>query len=231
MVELIPGVSRNVWRDNDPQLAAADAEYRAKRPGALVRHKNTCQGCGVQSVDGMEVHHHDCNHANNSDENLTPECVTCHPVNHIGELASRHTRADRAELAGGFVRLSYLPDISQADLSHLFRTIGHVMNNGNDEDREEAAQLYEQIASYSQYVESAWGTSKASHFAVAMKECHQDVYEARAESMSGVRVVFTLDAIKQLASRFAKEFNPLPMAGWRAIFEQRRPKVSAPNLG
>jgi intracellular multiplication protein IcmJ len=92
MVELIPGVSRNTFRDHDPQAEAADAAYRAKRPAVLQRAQYTCQGCGVKSSGGLEVHHKDCNHANNTDENFVPECVFCHPVNHIGELASRTCR-------------------------------------------------------------------------------------------------------------------------------------------
>lgn len=224
MTELIPGVSRNVWRDNDPQAVAADAEYRAKRPSALARHRHTCQSCAVQSGDGMEVHHQDCNHANNSEENLQPACVFCHPVNHIGELAGRYTRVDQSEVAGMAVRLSYLPDLKQSDLSHLLRTIGHVLNNGSEEQKQHAAALFDQLTGYARYIESAWGTSKASHFAIALRESSANAYAGRGVTMAGVRVVFSLEAVKRLAARFSKEFATLPIPSWESIYKRRKPQ-------
>lgn len=222
MLELIPGVSRNVWRDNDPKAVAADAEYRAKRPAALARHQHTCQYCGVRTQDGMEVHHADCDHANNGEENLTPACVMCHPVNHIGELSTRHTRSDQSELAGSMVRLSYLPDISQADLSHLLRTIGLVLAHGSDEQKAEADALYNQLVGYSRYIETAWNTSKPAHFAIAMREIPIDAYEQRRTTMRGIRVIFSMDAVRKLAGRFTKEFATLPISAWHGIYQQRK---------
>jgi hypothetical protein len=223
MLELVPGVSRNVFRDNDPQSAAADAEYKALRPGALARHKHTCQFCSVESVEGMEVHHLDCNHANNSQDNLKPACVLCHPVNHLGEIAARFTRMDQSEIAGKYVSLSYLPDLSQQDLSHLLRTIGFVINEGTEPQKEEATALYEHLLSYSGYVEGAWGSSDASHFAIALRECSAPVYEARVIPMAGIKLVFSIEAVKKLAKKFMSEFRSLPIAAWEAISKQRYP--------
>lgn len=226
MLDLIPGVSRNLWRDNDPKAEAADAEYRAKRPTILARQQHTCQYCGVQSRNAMEVHHGDCNHANNADDNLKLADVFCHPVNHIGELAHRFTRADQSEIAGGVVRLAYLPDISQADLSHLLRTIGHVLNTGTDEQKADAEALYHQLLAYSRYVEAAWTTSDAKHFAIAMRESSHQAYASRGVTMAGIRVFFSLEAVKKLAARFANEFIPLPLTAWLSIYQQRKPQSS-----
>jgi hypothetical protein len=224
LLELIPGVSRNTFRDNDPNAAAADAEYRAKRPGVLAQHQYRCNGCGVVSVGAMEVHHADCNHANNDPKNLTPDCVFCHPVNHIGEAATRFNRVDQAEVAGGYVSLSYLPEISQSDLSHLMRTIGHVMTQGTAEQKEEARALYEHLCGYAGYVASTWGTSRAGLFAIALRECSAQVYEQRKESMKGIRVIFSLEAVKKLSEKFMQEFLSIPMASWGAIVKQRYPR-------
>lgn len=219
---LVPGVSRSVWRENDPASAVADQEYRAKRPSALARHNYTCLGCRVKSKDGMEIHHQDCNHANNSDENLGAECVFCHPVNHIGELASRFTRMDTSEVvAGSEVELSYLPGISQSDLSHLFRTIGHVMANGNEVQKSEAANLYQHLLSYSDYIKGIWGTSDPGYFAIALRECSEPTYQLRTESMKGIRVIFSLESIRILASKFGQEFKALPIDSWVSIAKQR----------
>lgn len=223
MIDLIPGVSRNTFRDHDPQAQAADAEYRVKRPAALQRAGYVCQGCSVKSVDGMEVHHRDCNHANNSEQNLTPECVMCHPVNHIGELASRVTRADDSELAGGMSHLAYLPDLSQQDLSHLMRTIGHVLASANatDQQKADAKALHESLLPYSQYIETAWGSSKVAHFAIALKEVALPQYEARATPMAGLRVVFALGVVVKQAKKFAAEFVSLPFDSWPSIAARR----------
>jgi len=223
MIELIPGVSRNTFRDHDAQAQVADAEYRAKRPSALQRAGYVCQGCSVKSVDGMEVHHLDCNHANNTDANLQPECVFCHPVNHIGELASRVTRADDSELSGGSSHLAYLPDISQQDLSHLMRTIGHVLTSpdASEQQKADAKTLHESLLPYSQYIEESWGSSKVGHFAIAMKEIAQPQYDHRATPMKGLRVVFSLGVVAKQAKKFATEFVSLPFDSWPSIAARR----------
>jgi hypothetical protein len=222
VIELVPGVSRNTFRDNDPKAAIADAEYLAKRPSVLQRHNYICQFCGVACVDALEVHHLDCNHANNSEGNLKPADVFCHPVNHIGEASAR-AKIDQSEAAGAYVQMAYLPDISQADLSHLMRAIGFVLHNGTEEQKAEASALYEQIAGYSNYVEDAWGTSKAALFAIALREAPQASYDARSQSMAGIRVIFTSGLIAKMASKFTKEFASLPISSWKSIFEQRKP--------
>lgn len=223
MAELIPGVSRNTFRDHDPQAEAADAAYRAKRPSVLQRAQHTCQACGVKSSGGLEVHHKDCNHANNTDENFSPQCVFCHPVNHIGELASRLLRADESELAGSVSQLAYLPDLQQSDLSHLMRTIGHVLASAgaSEEEKAEAKVLHASLLEYSHYIEAVWGSSKASHFAIAMKEVSGPVYAARAEPLKGLRVVFALGVVVKQAKKFSEEFASLPMSSWTSIFARR----------
>lgn len=221
----VVGVSRNNWRENDPHADAADAEYRAKRPAALAREQFTCRDCKVISQGGMEIHHQDCNHANNDEANLGCACVLCHPVNHIGELSSRHGRVDSSEVVGGGgVQLGYLPDLSQADLSNLFRTIGHVLQHGTEAQRLEAESIYQSLCAYSQYVEAAWGTSSASYFAIALKECSPEVYEQRAEPLRGIRVLFTMDAVRNLSAKFSKEFASLPLLSWGTIAAQRTSK-------
>lgn len=223
MAELIPGVSRNTFREQDPQAEAADAAYRAKRPAVLQRAQFVCQACSVKSVDGLEVHHKDCNHANNTDENLDPECVFCHPVNHIGELASRLVRADESELAGGASHLAYLPDLRQSDLSHLMRTLGHVLGSAeaSEEQKADAKVLHASLLEYSHYIEAVWGSSKASHFAIAMKEVSAPMYAARAEPMKGLRVVFALGVVVKQAKKFREEFASMPLSAWPSIFARR----------
>lgn len=223
MAELIPGVSRNTFRDHDPHAEAADAAYRAKRPGALQRAQFTCQACSIKSSGGLEIHHKDCNHANNTDENFAPQCVFCHPVNHIGELASRLLRADESELAGSVSQLAYLPDLKQSDLSHLMRTIGHVLASpdASEQEKADAKVLHASLLEYSHYIELAWGSSKAAHFAIAMKEVAEPVYAARAEPLKGLRVVFALGVVVKQARKFSEEFVSLPLTSWPSIFTRR----------
>lgn len=225
-LDLIPGVSRNVFRDNDPRAAAADAEYQAIRPAVLVSHKHTCQFCTVVSREAIEVHHQDCNHANNDEANLKPGCVFCHPVHHLGEIAARFSRVDQSEVAGKYVALSYLPELSQADLSHLLRTIGHVLLNGDEDQKKEAAALYDHLLSYAGYVEGAWKTAHASHFAIALRECNDSIFAARETSMKGLRVIFSVEAIKKLSAKFVNEFKSIPITVWATIMQQRYPSQS-----
>ena len=85
MIKLIPSVkSPLTWRAHDPRAAKADSDFRRVRPLILRRDRYTCQGCGAQPKNRLEVHHLDNNHHNNRMGNLISVCKYCHAVFHSG---------------------------------------------------------------------------------------------------------------------------------------------------
>lgn len=111
-IPLILSVKAENWRMHDASSQQSDAEFKHVRLRALERDNYTCQACGFRNPTWQEVHHVDDNHANNELSNLATLCPFCHMVQHIG-------------LAGysGEAVLAFIPEISQADLHHLVRTI------------------------------------------------------------------------------------------------------------
>lgn len=121
--KLIPldiDVKRSVWRQAN--VTASDAEFQSARLRVLERDDYTCRGCNFRSPpartkkgDGpsyMDVHHLDHDHGNNALDNLATMCPFCHQAFHIGY----------AGVSNGGI-LIWLPEISQADLNNLARTI------------------------------------------------------------------------------------------------------------
>lgn len=79
---------------------------------ALMRDENTCQFCGFRSVHGMVPYHLDDDHENNTLDNVATSCAMCHMMQHLGFVLDERI---------GY--LIYLPELSQAELNNLIRTI------------------------------------------------------------------------------------------------------------
>ena len=113
-IKLILSVKAKNWRAEDPDSYEKDEEFKRIRPRILKEDDYTCRACGFKSKDGkwQEVHHLNDDHSDNSLLNLATLCSYCHMTQHIG-LAGKH----------GEARVIFLPEISQARLHHLVRTI------------------------------------------------------------------------------------------------------------
>lgn len=109
---LVLSVKAANWRMNDAMSADADSEFSSVRKRALEEDDHTCRFCGFKAYSWMEVHHLNDDHADNRLENLITTCSFCHLVQHIG-LAGINKEAT----------LIWLPQIPQATLHHVVRTI------------------------------------------------------------------------------------------------------------
>jgi intracellular multiplication protein IcmJ len=112
MLPLVLSVKAKNWRMNDPNSAAADAEFSNVRKKALDRDDKTCRFCGFKAQQWQEVHHLNDDHSDNRPDNLVTACSFCHMCQHIG-LAGRNDEAV----------LVWLPEMSQIRLNHLVRTL------------------------------------------------------------------------------------------------------------
>lgn len=88
--------------------AAAPAGERAH--AALARDAHTCRFCGLRAGPWAEVYHLNGDHADDTPDNLATACPACHACQHLG----RDTAAQEYLLV-------WLPDLTQAALTHLAR--------------------------------------------------------------------------------------------------------------
>lgn len=106
---LTMSVATKNWRLTDGLGSPKDMVTHKK---IFERWKFACVGCGFVDRAHLEVHHLDGDHKNDSPENLVPICHFCHLTQHIG-LAGKN----------GEATIIWLPEIEQAALSHVARTV------------------------------------------------------------------------------------------------------------
>lgn len=211
---LLLGVKAKRWRDQDPEGVAAEARaaFEQARAGVLRRDGYRCAYCGFRStppggvVDGdprgswMEVHHIDDDHGNNDTANLVTICNYCHMVFHVG-------------LSGRFgARIVWLPEISQAALSLVWRALGALwwerqfvigrrINPPSSSRRNDQFNEFFHVATRSIFalvrqrawmVERSFGTSDAALFGdwlMRMAVSAPEIYGQRQRWLAGLRLV------------------------------------------
>src|SRR3989344_4737634 len=129
--KLVIGIKRMRFRANDARRKAADAEYRAIRPGFIEQSNGRCRYCNYSSKKHNEVHHLDDDHHNNDRSNFAIACRACHPYQHIGEPSKAGDLA--GEGLGSATLLAAIPEISAQDLNHLQRAIGAALLDPKEE--------------------------------------------------------------------------------------------------
>lgn len=211
-LELVPGIKRRAFRGEDPRSKAADAEYQAKRPGALRRQNHVCGACGYRS-EGNQIHHLDDDHGNNSDGNLGCACILCHPYQHVGE-ASRATEA-LGEGLGKSMVLSMIPELSAVDLNHLQRVLGVALDDPAE--RPHAERIHAALTARADSTVESFGTAKTADFAAAMSQMEDDDYQARGDALLPLRLVFSPYYLRQVAKKFSAEHPALAVNSWGAV--------------
>lgn len=198
-VPLVLSVKAANWRMTDSGSENADTVFRHQRKRALERDNYTCQACGFRHVKWQEVHHLDDNHANNDHDNLATLCPYCHMVQHFG-LAGRN----------GEAVLVFMPEIAQADLHHLVRSIQFARSWSDGITRgtrgtpnidslrtardisDAAGTLDSELKARTADAERLIGTSDALELAnilMSVSLNNPKVYDRRAEWLHGIRLL------------------------------------------
>lgn len=221
MMKLVLSVKRRVHRRQDSRasVANADAGLAAKRPGVLSRNRMTCSACGYQAKEArhLDVHHADDDHTNNDDKNLVLGCHTCHPYQHVGELARRDGQGDVsvAEGLGQSSRIATIPEIEAADMNLLQRVLG--VARMDPEERKYAAFIYNALRSRVDATEEIFRTSAPTDFALIMHEALDDEdYAQRHEVLGDQRLIFSVAHLDLLGKEFVADNPTLPMSAWSA---------------
>jgi intracellular multiplication protein IcmJ len=210
-------VKRGEFRSGDAKTAVADQQLRSVRPTVLSRDKMTCVACGYKVLipAHLDVHHKDDDHTNNDGENLASLCHACHPVNHIGESSSN---AGFAESLGDQAIIGFIPEISQADLSILQRTIGAALHDPDLKDV--ARQILKAITARSDLTKDSFGTWFASDFAGALAQLKDQEYAERQVPLEGQRLLFSPKVCKKLGEEYFADYKSLPPATWRSVVDK-----------
>ncbi len=182
------------WRMNDAGSTDADAEFQIVRRNALDRDDYTCALCKFKAAKWQEVHHVNDDHSDNTLSNLMTVCSFCHMCQHIG-LAGRNEEAV----------LVWLPEIPQATLHHLVRTIlvGQRWAETATQARAARAEVVKQaqataaganrlmgeLRAREDQAEQMMGTSDLLEIANIMLATPDDVYERRHEFLHGFRML------------------------------------------
>jgi hypothetical protein len=214
-LELLPAIKRRRARQLDARADVADAALKARRPSVLARHRNTCAACGYAAKEAshLDVHHLDDDHANNDEANLVAACHTCHPYQHIGEVA---VRADAwAEGLGKKSGLAHVPELSARDMNLLLRAVGAAMLD--PQARDDAQEIYEELMNRTDVTQRRLGAWKAADFAAAMAQLTDEQYRYRHKVLATERLVFSQKVLEVIGREFTRDYPSLPVAAWPAV--------------
>lgn len=212
---LFLGIKRSRFREDDPRRGRADAEFASKRPATLVRHRFECAGCAYESKQPghLDVHHRDDDHHNNQDENLVPACHTCHPYQHVGEVARRTDVGGEGQ--GRVTLVASVPEISAADLNLLQRAIGMALLDENEAPI--ARRMIEVLAERAAWIKPEFGTFRPQDFAAAMAQLSDEEYAHRHEAIADLRLLFNEATLQKLGRQMREDYPSLPVAAWPEV--------------
>lgn len=111
------------------------------------RDHHTCQYCGFEAKEFLDVVNHDQNYANNKASNLLTACCFCSQCCFLESVGLD-------DMSGG--QLLYLPEISQADLNSFCHVLFLAMD-GSSSFQADAQVIYRNLKQRSKVVEKAFG--------------------------------------------------------------------------
>jgi hypothetical protein len=225
ILRLLLGIKRSRFRQNDPRSKRADAEFAAKRPQVLARHKLTCQGCGYCSkvAKALDVHHRDDNHHNNDDDNLVPACHTCHPYQHVGEAARRDQNV-AGEGLGRLTVIATIPELSARDVNLLQRAIGAAL--ADEHEAPIAAKLAAILAERANWTKAEFGSFLPADLSTAMFALSDAEYAAREDAIADQRLLFGRPHLKKIGQQLMQDYPSMPLKSWQAVHDATLAKSS-----
>lgn len=170
----------------------------------LQRDDNTCHCCGFQSKKYQEIHFLDNDHMNRSEDNLATVCIFCHQCFNLQNVN---------EMRSG--TLLWLPEIEQADLHHIARSI-YVARISQGPVAEAARQSLDAIMARREEAVRRISTDDPYILSTVLSDyLAPQHYKARQTKLEGIRL-FPLD--RRIIKEADLEFNQFPqiLAYWRS---------------
>lgn len=204
-MNIILSVKRDKWRSADDFAESADKDFSAIRQRVIERDQGACVFCRWKADKYQDVHHLNDNHQDNAMDNLVVSCKLCHACFHMG-LAGQNDSA----------WLIYFPEVSQAELNLMVRSIFVVRKIGNEIEKKLAESYWDELMARAQPVIDQWGSAKAVDFANKLLELPQENYESREGAMMPLRL---------LVSSRSKMVGDKAVTYWASMFEKIPTKI------
>jgi len=204
-MKLLPitlGIVRN--SGNAQSLERAALQMQEMRPKILDRDNHTCRFCGFQSQKYQEVHPVNGNPEDVRPDNLVTACIFCQQCFDLEKTSSMNSGV-----------LIWMPEIAQAELSHIARSI-YVARISQGSMADAARAGLDAIMARRDDARARIATDDPFFLATVLRDfLGPKHYAARAEKLDGVRL-FPLD--RRNISEGELKFNQFPqiLAYWRS---------------
>ncbi len=147
----------------------------------LARDQYTCQYCGFNAHEHMEIVNRDQNYSNNKKSNFVTACVFCAQCFFLNALST-------GQYGGGV--LIFLPELSQNKLCGLSHVLLQAMEEGGDY-KEGAQNIYQALRNRSSIVDNKLGEgmSQPDHFGKVLIDYQRSHKKAPTELLTKLRLL------------------------------------------
>ena len=170
-------------------------KYHKIRMMVCEKHNHKCKFCSYQG-DNLDIVNLNHDFKDNAINNLVPSCFFCMKPQLLDSYSIDYDGGDR---------MIYLPDLTQSELSHLYRVLFYALAKGGDH-AYGAQMLYSQLKDQATYLDEKMGTdlSHPAQFVYYMKSPKAD-----SELISKIRWLpeANLDEYTDMASSLVEEFD------------------------
>lgn len=171
------GVVRPNWAAGRTVFTAS-TDVEQARNAILTRDDHTCQCCGFRAERHQEILHLDGNAKNFSDDNVITTCIFCHQCFDL-EGASR--------MRSGM--LIWLPEILQADLHHLMRSV-YLARTAQGGMAETGRKVFDVLYKRGEEARKRLGATDPEALAIVLRDfLTRKEYERAQERMEGIRLL------------------------------------------
>lgn len=164
----------------------------------------SCQCCGFKSKKYQEIHYRNDDESDHKVNNLATVCIFCHQCFNLEKVGDMRSGV-----------LLWLPEIEQADLHHIARSI-YVARISQGPVAEASRKALDVIMSRREEVKNRISTDDPYILSTVMRDyLSPKHYRERMDKLSGVRL-FPLD--RRIIKEADLEFNQFPqiLAYWRS---------------
>ncbi|WP_017461379.1 HNH endonuclease signature motif containing protein [Dyella ginsengisoli] len=173
---------------------------------AVLQRDGRCVYCGARSstleLDTINDNHHDL-----LLDNHVAADPLCHGYHHLDDLTAQDAR------------LAYLPGLDPTDVNHLQRVAIATLYEGDPQDKADARDVINWLASHHQYMADAVGTSAPDVLGSVLRRVDPAVKARRTNALAGVALVFSPLRMQPHAGVWMGEFEAsLPRAQWGRFF-------------
>lgn len=198
------GVARGPVARHRPKAAAGSSVILAEDSAVLERDHHRCQFCGFESKKYQEVVALNGDPGDRRSDNLATACIFCHQCFNIEKVP---------EMRSGV--LIWLPELSQAALSHVCRAI-FIARITSGPMADAARQGLDALMGRRDEAKARLGSDDPAIVGAVMQDFLEDRdYAARVKKLKGMRLL-PLD--RRIVREGEMEFNQFPqiLAFWRS---------------